>query len=213
MGVQVRSHLLQTCCEHEAALSSAGTDLGEMGRVVLFWVLALPCGVSAAETGVSPQTNSASEPAALVAHFEDKELNQAFFNWGVALSVQADAFPKEPPWKERQVIRGQFRIGTNASQYLSFAWNRGLGQLHLDLNRNRDLTDDPQGVLSCRRFYQDYDTQVFTNVHLLLPTATGERRYLVDVIFSIVAGLRPIWTCDRFGKARSPYRTGPGRSG
>ena len=68
-----------------------------------------------------------------------------------------------------------------ATQFPSFG-SGTLGKLYLDLNRNRDLTDDSAGVFSARETQRVY-YQTFTNVHLLFNTASGESPVLAEVNF------------------------------
>ncbi len=68
-----------------------------------------------------------------------------------------------------------------ATQLPSFG-SATLGKLYLDLNRNRDLTDDSAGVFSARETQRVY-YQTFTNVHLLFNTASGESPVLADINF------------------------------
>jgi hypothetical protein len=51
----------------------------------------------------------------------------------------------------------------------------------LDLNGNRDLTDDPTGVFASAT--RD-DRQTFTNIHVVLPVGAGERAVRLQLTFS-----------------------------
>jgi len=73
-------------------------------------------------------------------------------------------------------------FGGQSSNAIAFLWQRDAGKLYLDLNRNRDLTDDPSGVFSTRVAMPVY-YQTFTNVHLLFNTASGKCQVLADVNF------------------------------
>ena len=70
------------------------------------------------------------------------------FRLGVAADVLTDTqrFEKEPDLGERAIVRGRLLTGTGEDSWTGFAWDRSKGTLYLDLNRNRDLTDDPEGV-------------------------------------------------------------------
>lgn len=72
-------------------------------------------------------------------------------------------FAKEPDFAERDIARGVLPTGANEEQYTGFAWDRSEGKLYLDLNRNGDLTDDPNGV------FENVDAdpfQTFRDIHL-----------------------------------------------
>ena len=89
-----------------------------------------------------------------------------------ASKLQPAPFPKEPALPGQNVFRGSLLWGPRAEQAMSFIWDKGRGRLFLDLNRNRDLTDDPKGIFDSAS--RD-GNQTFDNVHLVLPTATGNR--------------------------------------
>lgn len=52
------------------------------------------------------------------------------------------AFKKEPDFGKRRVVRGAIPAAGSKGEYLGFAWDEERRELHLDLNRNLDLTDD-----------------------------------------------------------------------
>jgi hypothetical protein len=88
--------------------------------------------------------------------------------------------------------------GPRPEQDMAFIWDKGRGRLFLDLNRNRDLTDDPKGLFASAP--RD-DSQSFTNIHLVLPAATGNRSVRLQVDFysarggsmGVYAGLHSYW--------------------
>ena len=67
---------------------------------------------------------------------------------------------------------GPWGIGeiTMPGAALGLAWDRKNGRLVLDLNRDRDLTNDPEGVFETR---DRGSMEVFTNVHFSVPTRHG----------------------------------------
>ena len=74
------------------------------------------------------------------------------------------------------------QLGDGKGDEMGFAWDRAAGKLYLDLNRNLDLTDDPAGVFSCGRGFND-SFQFFTNVRLPFKTPAGSRLMLADLSF------------------------------
>jgi hypothetical protein len=66
----------------------------------------------------------------------------------IQISQEEMAFRKEPDFGARHVVRSAIVAGDSRAQWIWFAWDRDRRTLHVDLNRNRDLTDDPQGVVS-----------------------------------------------------------------
>jgi hypothetical protein len=86
-------------------------------------------------------------------------------------------FKKEPALGQ-SALRGRLRFGTDTNQFVPFAWEPTRGKLYLDLNRNLDLTDDPEGTFTSAA---TPNHQVFTNVHFTLNTAAGPRPFLVDL--------------------------------
>jgi len=95
-------------------------------------------------------------------YLDYREVNYSVINWGLTLITKSSAFKKEPVFSGSKVIRGTLQLGGSKSDEMGFAWDRAAGKLYLDLNRNLDLTDDPAGVFSCARGFND-SFQFFTN--------------------------------------------------
>jgi len=97
------------------------------------------------------------------------------------VDTTAPRFKKEPSYGQATVTRGTLSASDNAPHSIPFALARDQKKatLYLDLNRNSDLTDDPEGVFtgSANGFC------VFTNLHLTLTTVSGSHRYLADLSF------------------------------
>ncbi len=90
---------------------------------------------------------------------EESEPNSIVFDLeynkdGQSLRVDIDqwrgraSFEKEPDFGGRYIIRGLIPAGVEEKDYIGYAWDEVEGKVYLDLNRNRDLTDDPNGVFS-----------------------------------------------------------------
>ena len=122
----------------------------------------------------SPSSN------AITASLEYQETDYNIINWGVSLTTQTAPFKKEPVSASGKIVRGVLNFGGDSSNSIPFVWQRDARKLFLDLNRNRDLTDDAAGVFSARAASPS-DYQMFTNVHLLFNTAAGQCRVLADI--------------------------------
>lgn len=61
---------------------------------------------------------------------------------------RTEPFAKEPDFGQREILRGELSIGPSEKRELmGFAWDKSEGKLYADLNRDGDLTNDPNGVL------------------------------------------------------------------
>jgi len=132
--------------------------------------------------GADSQGSPASLGATQTVYLEYRELSgpTTFFN--LPLSTQSAAFKKEPALGSRKVVRGTLNFGSSSDQFIPFIWDQGKGKLYLDLNRNRDFTDDTGGVFSCSGrmgFANNYQT--FTNVRLSFKSLGGSHPALVDL--------------------------------
>lgn len=83
--------------------------------------------------------------------------------------VNRTHFEKEPDFGNRTIVRGLIPLGTDKKEHIGFAWDRTNNNLYLDLNRNQDLTDDPNGVFQSERSGQ---FQYFQGIHLSLQKGT-----------------------------------------
>jgi hypothetical protein len=125
---------------------------------------------------------------------EYRETAYGIFNWSVSITPQSAPFNKEPTAVSGSILRGVLNFGGDSSNSIPFVWQRGAGKLYLDLNRNRDLTDDPAGAFSARVQGERF-SQTFTNVHLLFNTAAGKYPVLADLSFW-VGGVEPYCTVE-----------------
>jgi hypothetical protein len=93
-------------------------------------------------------------------------------------SPEIKPFLKEPDFGRHRVVRGAFGCGVRTNEFISFAWDQTANRLYLDLNENRDLTDDAEAT--CAGEY-DGQVQLFPRVKLNFNTPSGRHRYLVDL--------------------------------
>ena len=90
-------------------------------------------------------------------------------------------FLKEPGLSQRHVFRRVLQFGKDTNNAIALIWDQPNRKLYLDLNRNRDLTDDPTGVfVSANKGL----SQLFTNVVLPVKMATGSSPALLDLRLS-----------------------------
>ncbi|MGD0743865.1 MAG: hypothetical protein ABSA45_01810 [Verrucomicrobiota bacterium] len=131
---------------------------------------------------VVPSSSTISNTTTVLLEYQ--ETDHAIIDWGVSIALQSAPFNKEPAAASGKIVRGILNFGGGSSNAIPFLWQRGAGKLFLDLNRNRDLTDDPAGVFSeslgpTRSAYY----QTFTNVHLIFNTLSGKCPVLADIRF------------------------------
>ena len=107
-------------------------------------------------------------------------------------ALQYLAQPKDTPFTNQPAPGGTSlylaQLNVNGKP-LGMAWDQKAGRLWLDLNRNRDLTDDPEGVFQTPG---RGDEQTFTNVHLTAPTRRGPVTLCLDLV--IRPQNRATWT-------------------
>ncbi|MGO8677959.1 MAG: hypothetical protein ACLQVX_19090 [Limisphaerales bacterium] len=115
--------------------------------------------------------------AAHTVYLEYQEADRGLVSWVFLVPLQDAPFSKEPDFGRRRVWRGSLRLGSKPEDAVPFAWDPRQSKLYLDLNRNGDLTDDPNGVF----FARSRSDQTFTNLHIEFKTAMGVRRLLADM--------------------------------
>ncbi|MBI5383866.1 MAG: hypothetical protein HZA90_04175 [Verrucomicrobia bacterium] len=108
---------------------------------------------------------------------EYQELSYPLVNSGWSFSEKA-SFTKEPAFGKGTVVRSQLRLAGDFNNTFAFAWEKSQARLHIDFNRNGDLTDDADNVFTSglKGGFQN-----FTNVPLTVKTPEGGRRILADL--------------------------------
>jgi hypothetical protein len=109
---------------------------------------------------------------------------------GITLSLQTGfddreiVFVKEPEFKGRRVHRGVLSLDPDTKQAVGFAWDVKANNLYIDLNGNRDLTDDPKGT-----FHNSGNPGRFrAPIAFNLPFQTGQLPYHLDLGLSPYQG-------------------------
>lgn len=113
--------------------------------------------------------------AASVAHLQYHEVDFAPLAWEVGVESGA-RFSREPVYSGPGVFRGLMRLGNDTNAFMPFAWDERQQRLYLDLNRNRDLTDDPAGVFTAVA----QGLQLFPGILLKFPSKQGPYQVKVD---------------------------------
>lgn len=94
---------------------------------------------------------------------------------------RTEPFEKEPDTSNRDVHRGVLHCGdlsNNDTPDVGFLWDKSEGKLYIDLNRDSDLTNDPDGVLVTEHLNSGrYINQSFPHFQLTITTDTGEHCY------------------------------------
>jgi hypothetical protein len=123
----------------------------------------------------------ASSPASHTVDLSYQETDEVLVSGSVAIRLQSPPFPKEPALPGQNVFRGSLLWRAQPRQATSFIWDKRLGRLYLDLNRNRDFTDDPKGIFTSAS--RD-NRQSFTNIQMVLPIGAGDRPVRLQLEFS-----------------------------
>jgi hypothetical protein len=96
-------------------------------------------------------------------------------------SINKVKFEKEPDFGKRHIIRGSIPLGSNKKNNVGFAWDRTQKKLYVDLNRNKDLTDDPNGIFESKdsssfQFFREIQLSLQKGA-LILPYTIEMRMY------------------------------------
>lgn len=117
----------------------------------------------------------------------------------IELSGTEILFKKEPSYKGIDIIRGVIPAGQGKEGRLCFAWDVQFATLYLDLNRNLDLTDDPEGIFSSKGGRNQY----FRDISLPVRFGQETTAYTVNFDFtktsswtSCIMRIRTCWRGD-----------------
>lgn len=156
----------------------------------LFSILEICCVLVAVHLGLAagtvfggaadPVAGAAAERAGLALQIplDWQESADLFQTCSLRFSRAVPAFLKEPDFGRHRVVRGAFGCGVRTDEFMPFAWDQTANRLYLDVNKNRDLTDDAEAT-----YAGEYDgiLQLFPRVKLNLNTPSGNHRYVVDL--------------------------------
>ena len=149
-------------------------------RVVLTLGVLSGFGIILRAAGLAQPPSDTSN--AITCSLEYQESTYTVCNQYVSVLPQSVPFTREPAGGSGKTLRGILTFFGGSSNAVPFLWQRDARKLYLDLNRNRDLTDDPDGVFVSPAT-TPVNSQTFTNVHLLFRVASNEYPALVDFTF------------------------------
>ncbi|MHC4214073.1 MAG: hypothetical protein ACYSWP_11940 [Planctomycetota bacterium] len=121
-----------------------------------------------------------SEPNSYVFDLEYESHGQSIHLNLNHLFGRAD-FQKEPDFGGGKVVKGLIPAGAQEKDYIGYAWDVSAGKLYLDHNRNRDLTDDPNGVFETDRTGRNI---YFEKVRFSVKSALLEVPYVAHIGFN-----------------------------
>ena len=157
----------------------AQTLKSKLGSLFLSVVICSNAGISLSQAqGQGPAPGE--DVSQLAEHIFDLEYKPSGFNLNVPVrpSFEEALFEKQPDFGQRNVVRGLIPTGTDEKDHTGFMWDRSEGKLYLDLNRNRDLTDDPNGV------FESASTgpyQSFRNIRLQAPLDSVRLPFMLEM--------------------------------
>jgi hypothetical protein len=161
----------------------------------------------AAAPGEPPSTAPQSSERPLQAPLEWQEWAESsgpLETYTLRFSPEIKPFLKEPDFARHRVVRGAFGCGVRTNEFTPFAWDQTANRLYLDLNGNRDLTDDAEAT-----YAGEYDgqLQLFPRVKLNFNTPSGRHRYLVDLHLggATAAQLSGTWVLRCFWQSRLEF--------
>lgn len=137
----------------------------------------------------------------------DSQTNGPSADFQLPLGESEIRFKKEPAYVGSQVVRSQFFVAPDRQDYIGFACDFEGNKIYLDLNRNLDLTDDPDGI---RESDPESGGQEFLNV--ALPVEQGGRRREIAVDLEIYGEsrgwytIRSSWGSDAVDIGGKAYR-------
>ncbi len=169
--------------------------------------VAIPAALVGVTLLLGSKTFSPAQPAAdaaagstpaYAAKLEYQEISEALVTRAVPVQSEPSHFRKEPKLSGKDALRGLLQWGHSSESPIPFLWDKAQGRLYLDLNRNRDLTDDPNGIADCGT---NGLVQVFTNISLPRVTPAGVHPVKVLLGFrsyqpssvNVSAGLCCLW--------------------
>jgi hypothetical protein len=138
-----------------------------LAGVAFLCILIIPGCITAAET-----TASTEGVYRFVLPVEDGNL--AAYR-SVTIDGMDVRFSAEPDLDGREAFRGALPLGSDPDHWFGFLWDEQDLSLYVDLNRNFDLTDDPDGTIDGR------------------PKGTATQRF-ADIIFTEIGG-NPVRRC------------------
>ena len=143
------------------------------GRSILGWKcaaagLALAAGLAAGDAAGATHALDYTAKGGVSAEFDLK------------LGQTEVRFRKEPQYAGEKVARGALYVSPDRKDYVGFAFDETGEKLYLDMNRNLDLTDDPDGIRSKK---SDGWRADFPGVEIAVEKEGRRREMVVDFQF------------------------------
>jgi hypothetical protein len=179
----------------DGLMSGRNIRIARAGRAL---VAALMVGISfvlparSAEGPPAPQVSSDSSLTnPVTVPLEFREIAFTISTTGVDVETQSVAYVREPDLGKAVPVRGRLKFDGSVKTSLPFLWLPEPGKLYLDLNRNDDLTDDPEGERSFKVPKVPgfgFRHGLFSKIPLAIPGESASYHALVDLNFSEYSG-------------------------
>jgi len=155
----------------------SGASTASLMLAGLFWLGGCSL-VARAQAPASLPSAPTTNPAV---YLDYRELGYSAATFGLTPAFQAAPFKKEPDLGGRSVTRGVFKFGNSSEQFVPFILDAAQARLYLDLNRNQDLTDDPNGVFTSAEKPANAYYHSYRKIPLTFKTPEGMQKALVDI--------------------------------
>lgn len=110
--------------------------------------------------------NQDALPGEHIFFLKQEDVSQAVVTISIDIGRRGVEFKKEPDFGRARMIRSVIPLDEKNNIVLPFAWNKSDRILYIDLNRNLDLTDDPDNVFKGTK---DRGSVTFSRVRLNIP--------------------------------------------
>ncbi len=107
-----------------------------------------------------------------------RRTNETSASFSLPLGKAEVLFKKEPDYAGEKVVRSVLYVAPGQKEYIGFACDFESNKLYLDLNRNLDLTDDPDGVFESNG--NDYG-RTYSGISIPVEQAGRRREMVVDL--------------------------------
>lgn len=133
--------------------------------------------------------------------------NKCSARFSLPLGKTEVRFQKEPEYAGEQIVRSVLCVAPGKKEFVGFACDLEARKLYLDLNRNLDLTDDPDGVRTCGE--DDYGRE-YPDIAISVEQGGRHREMVVDLqIYGESWGrytVKSSWESDAVAIGGKPYR-------
>lgn len=152
--------------------------------------------VPALSSAMAADLGSAGDPSSQTITLRQVDVSFSVENYGLPTTTRTSPFTNETGLATANVRRGTLIIAGGLLE-LPFAWDRDNAKLVLDLDRNGNLGDDPEGTATSK---MRGSYQTFNGLRIPVETSNGVQRVLLDINcyvsrsdLHVMAGLRSFW--------------------